>query len=237
MKVRRANSAKVSTSSSIKSQNQFNDNSDPRSSVASSIKSKRSLSQPSGLDVIVCDNAMMSNLDKIKHIDDDDDDDESDTDSMASNRVEDIEDDRPHGGILYAEVLYHFQAGGPQELSLEKGALVEILRRETGPWWWGRTKYDAVISGSESLEIHQGWFPKDFVKILPAFGNKAKFISQTTSKDCDNHHHPTALPPTSAVPSITSSQSSNEIMRDNVIKELLETEINYVKLLNSLCDG
>lgn len=30
---------------------------------------------------------------------------------------------------------------------------------------------------------------------------------------------------------------SNEAIRDSVIKELLETEINYVKLLSSLCVG
>jgi len=258
VKVRRANSAKVSTTSSIKSSGSGNSshqrahNNEPKScSIASSINAKRSLSQPSDLDVIVCESAMMmmSNLDNIKHIDDDDEDEGSDTDSLASNQVEEIEDDGCASAV-YAEVLYQFHAGGAQELSLEKGTLVEILRRETGPWWWGRVKYDAIIGGSEALEVREGWFPKDFVKIIPTFGGKTnKMTSQASSSieeheqqqhqqqhNCDitiNNH----LPPTSAAPSISSSQSSNEIMRDNVIKELLETEINYVKLLNSLVEG
>lgn len=175
---------------------------------------------------------MMNNLENIKHIDDDDG---SDTDSLTSNHVEEIEDDGQHGGVVYAEVLYQFQAGGPQELSLEKGSLVEVLKRESGPWWWGRLKYDAVLS-SDSIEIQQGWFPKDFVKVIPTFGHNRKIINQSSSDyDCDNHL--ATLPPTSAAPSISSSQSNSEIMRDNVIKELLETEINYVKLLNSLVEG
>lgn len=223
--MRRANSAKVTTS--IKSSLQ---RSEPKGSTASSINAKRSLSQPSDLDAIVCENKMMNNLENIKHIDDDDG---SDSDSLTSNHVEEIEDDGQHG-VVYAEVLYQFQAGGPQELSLEKGALVEVLKRETGPWWWGRLKYDAIVT-SDPVEIQQGWFPKDFVKVIPTFGHNRKIINQSSSDcDCDNL---ATLPPTSAAPSISSSQSNSEIMRDNVIKELLETEINYVKLLNSLVEG
>jgi hypothetical protein len=118
VKVRRANSAKVSTSSSIKAsvlKHQAKGSSNP------SIISKRSLSQPSDLDVIVCDskNKMMNNLDNIKHIDDDEG---SDTDSLTSNHVEEIEEDS-QSGVVYAEVLYQFEAGGPQELALQKGSL------------------------------------------------------------------------------------------------------------------
>lgn len=35
----------------------------------------------------------------------------------------------------------------------------------------------------------------------------------------------------------TTSPQHNEAMRDNVMRELLETEENYVKLLSSLCLG
>lgn len=65
---------------------------------------------------------------------------------------------------LYAEVLYTFKAVGNQELCLERGALVEVLRREPGPWWWGRVKHDAVLS-SQMSEQREGWFPKDFVRV------------------------------------------------------------------------
>lgn len=173
----------------------------------------------------------MNNLEHIKHIDDDDG---SDSDSLASNHVEEIEEDG-QAGVVYAEVLYQFQAGGPQELSLQKGSLIEVLKRESGPWWWGRLRYDGIMSG-EAMEVQQGWFPKDFVKVIPSFGQSRKIMSQSSTEyDCDNHL--ASLPPTSMAPSISSSQSNSDIMRDNVIKELLETEINYVKLLNSLVEG
>lgn len=100
----------------------------------------RSLSQPSGLDRIS------------KHRNRR----ESDSDSETSNI-----DDVP----VYGEVLYSFQPGGPQELGLEKGALVEVLRRDPGPWWWGQIKHDAIITNPEDLEPLQGWFPKDFIRV------------------------------------------------------------------------
>lgn len=37
--------------------------------------------------------------------------------------------------------------------------------------------------------------------------------------------------------SSTASQQNSELISENVIKELLDTEINYVKLLGSLCTG
>lgn len=64
---------------------------------------------------------------------------------------------------VYAEVLYTFKAVGAEELSLERGALVEVLRMETGPWWWGQIKHDAILSPQN--EQRQGWFPRDFVKV------------------------------------------------------------------------
>lgn len=182
----------------------------------------------------------MENLDNLKHIDAEDTD--TDTDSLAEDADEEDTDCR---SPTYAEVLYHFQAGGPQELSLEKGSLVEILRKDSGPWWWGQTKYDALISNSGAVEIHQGWFPKDFVKIIPNFvkpkapaSNKEELNNEMNNCDIINNHHHSLPPPSVSAPStISSSQSNSELIKDNIIKELLETEINYVKLLSSLCLG
>jgi hypothetical protein len=184
----------------------------------------------------------MDNLKNIRHIDDEGEDGDTDTDSLTSNHGEDADEEENESegrSPMYAEVLYHFQAGGPQELSLEKGSLVEILRRESGPWWWGQVKYDALISNSGAIEIHQGWFPKDFVKIISNFSkHKTMGHKEDEIKNCDitsNHH---SLPPVSApLHTISSSHSNSELIKDNIIKELLETEINYVKLLSSLCLG
>lgn len=66
--------------------------------------------------------------------------------------------------MVYAEVLYNFKAVGAEELSLERGALVEVMRIESGPWWWGRIKHDAILSNQNSQQS-EGWFPRDFVRV------------------------------------------------------------------------
>lgn len=85
------------------------------------------------------------------------DDSDTDTEAIAMENGMDQQ-------IVYAEVLYTFKAVGAEELSLERGALVEVLRMESGPWWWGRIKHDAILSGPQN-EPRQGWFPRDFVKV------------------------------------------------------------------------
>lgn len=85
------------------------------------------------------------------------DDSDSDSESIVlENQIE--------AQTVYAEVLHSFKAVGAAELSLERGALVEVLRPESGPWWWGRVKHDAILSNQQT-ELRQGWFPKDYVKV------------------------------------------------------------------------
>lgn len=77
----------------------------------------------------------------------------------------DSDSDDFNDSIVFAEVLHSFQPVGTQELALEKGSLVEIIKRDPGPWWWGRIKHDAVIL-HDSVDLrHEGWFPKDFVRV------------------------------------------------------------------------
>lgn len=90
--------------------------------------------------------------------------DDSDTDSEPAAMENGINEHQ----TVYAEVLYSFKAVGAEELSLERGALVEVLRIESGPWWWGQIKHDAILSGPQH-EPRQGWFPRDFVKVRYLF--------------------------------------------------------------------
>lgn len=92
--------------------------------------------------------------------------DDSDTDSEPAAMENGINEHQ----TVYAEVLYSFKAVGAEELSLERGALVEVLRIESGPWWWGQIKHDAILSGPQH-EPRQGWFPRDFVKVRYFFCN------------------------------------------------------------------
>lgn len=91
----------------------------------------------------------------MEYIDADDSDSDTESITMENN------DERQ---TVYAEVLYTFKAVGAEELSLERGALVEVLRIESGPWWLGRIKHDAILASDQS-EMRQGWFPRDFVKV------------------------------------------------------------------------
>uniref|UniRef100_A0A182YLV1 DH domain-containing protein n=1 Tax=Anopheles stephensi TaxID=30069 RepID=A0A182YLV1_ANOST len=297
--VRRANSAKVSTSSSTTSSSILKHKlslkgKDKENVTNISRLSGKSLSQPSGLDCIVASGddcevdgrrrrrrqhtrtstTIPTELDV------------SDSESISSHPDEDeavaVEDELLVEPV-FAEVLFSFRPGGPQELGLEKGALVEVLKREAGPWWWGRLKSDAIVTTPAGVDGERkpsdcGWFPKDFVKIVPTYAKPKQILiisnSETTSKQTapSSHSHgacedddggssastlieggncdsstrlmgglsvasdgspvaSTGTPPDAGV------ASHPDLTKENIIKELLETEINYVKLLNSLCLG
>ncbi|XP_058123491.1 uncharacterized protein LOC131294650 [Anopheles ziemanni] len=302
--VRRANSAKVSTSSSasISSsilRHKLSLKSKDKENVGNiSRLSGKSLSQPSGLDCIVgttpsgdrdvdgrrrrrrqhtrTSTTVPTELDlsDSESISSHPDDEEEEHLVMTCARG-DGADDRLLVEPLFAEVLFSFQPGGPQELGLEKGALVEVLKREAGPWWWGRVKCDAIVAtgkggggdhSSKSAEC--GWFPKDFVKILPTYAKQKQIIiiNDESSKHPPQHQHggettavnedddggssastlieggcDSRLVGTCDASVVGGQQeggaASQDLTKENIIKELLETEINYVKLLNSLCMG
>lgn len=186
--------------------------------------------------------------------------------------------------MVYAEVLYNFKAVGAEELSLERGALVEVMRIESGPWWWGRIKHDAILSNQNSQQS-EGWFPRDFVRVsrnrssfasmdigfsfvvelidrkfspqvIDSFQQPIKKSSpqphqsqqqqqQLSNKlvcetNCDIDYLRNPEPTLKLCPNDSrpeSTQVANEVMRENVTRELIETEENYVKLLSSLCSG
>lgn len=89
----------------------------------------------------------------------DHDDNDTDTENWVPNEQR---------RVIFAEVMYAFRAAGPQELSLQRGALVEVQRIEPGPWWWGRIKHDAILTDKLNGKL-EGWFPKDFVRVIEPF--------------------------------------------------------------------
>lgn len=67
-------------------------------------------------------------------------------------------------------------------------------------------------------------------------------LTTTDLNNCDNEYvqkpiSPVLSKPQEAHDATQSNQIANEAMKENVIRELLETEENYVKLLSSLCIG
>ncbi|XP_055535482.1 uncharacterized protein LOC129724532 isoform X2 [Wyeomyia smithii] len=247
--IRRANSAKTNRTDAASSilKHKLSLKSSNKENVANiSRLSGKSLSQPSGLDCVAGDEELEAA-----------DLSESDSDDTVPAPVHHT---RMNDEPVFAEVLFSFRPAGSQELALEKGALVEVLKRDPGPWWWGRIKSDAILSGrpddEESSEC--GWFPMDFVKLLPTYNMPKQIIiinnneggsrlsagvggglsEGEVTKNCDMDSAKGDDVGADPIPAGSNgASSSQEQTKENVIKELLETEINYVKLLNSLCLG
>ncbi|XP_034136464.1 uncharacterized protein LOC117588983 isoform X1 [Drosophila guanche] len=209
----------------------------------------RSLSQPNGLEAYGIGYPDIS---------------DSDSDSIASH-----EEATSYYPTIYAEVLYNFTAGGPQELGLERGMLIEILRKEVGPWWFGRIKKEETNRVDEILDPELGWFPKEFVRIIQCpetdrffnahqAASEAKQASTTAGEVGDSVPVPVADFPKDADVTMATDQSNittivieapplssngvftleNEtVLRRGAVRELLDTEVNYVKLLEAICDG
>lgn len=234
--------------------------------------SMRSLSQPTGLDRISSsarhpqnrtDEEACSDTDSISST-------TNDTETITSRTTTETREPESHlEQPCYAEVLYNFKPGGPEELPLQKGDLVEVIKKDTGPWWWGQIKLDSVVATSVTAgQAPYGWFPKDFVRILPNFVKPRTPRKQHQSRRHHHHHHhrrsrsqdPQAIHVTESeddesetetelnIPNIVTivpgdapedrtSQQTNEMMRQNAIKELINAESVYVNLLESLCVG
>lgn len=192
-------------------------------------------------------------------------------------------------------MLYNFTAAGPQELGLERGTLIEILRKEVGPWWFGRIKKEDASLVEEILDPELGWFPKDFVRIIhspetDAFFNlhKMEGVGEEAKEQLNENEMPVPIaelnssceedaanstmtvdqsnittiviesppaPSTSAEAAAAASASAEatteaatsarinvpmdncDVLRRSAVRELLETEVNYVKLLGAICEG
>ncbi|KRK00668.1 uncharacterized protein LOC6532220 isoform X3 [Drosophila yakuba] len=194
---------------------------------------------------------------------------DSDSDSVASN-----EEAVSFYPTIYAEVLYNFTAGGPQELGLERGMLIEILRKEVGPWWFGRIKKEETNLVEDILGPELGWFPKEFVRIIHCPETDNFFLAHRAAAEEAEAEEAAARAEEGSVPvpvaafaedtdvTVTTDQSNvtliviespstpsapsvdfvaqpdhSTIIRRSAVRELLDTEVNYVKLLAAICDG
>lgn len=171
--------------------------------------------------------------------------------------------------------------------------MIEILRKEVGPWWFGRIKKEDASLVEEILDPELGWFPKDFVRIIhspetDAFFNLhkteeakeelvhaevnenlvpvpiAELNSSCEQEDAnstmtvDQSNITTIVIESPPAPSTSSAAAAEaeaaeaaattsarinvpldncDILRRNAVRELLETEVNYVKLLAAICEG
>lgn len=77
-------------------------------------------------------------------------------------------------------------------MGLEKGTLIEILRKEIGPWWFGRIKKEDASLVEEILDPELGWFPKEFVRVIHTPETDffyLQYMAEQQQHDEQLHHH------------------------------------------------
>uniref|UniRef100_A0A1B0CG38 Putative invasion-inducing protein n=1 Tax=Lutzomyia longipalpis TaxID=7200 RepID=A0A1B0CG38_LUTLO len=139
---------------------------------------------------------------------------------------------------IYAEAVFAFQASDTQELALRKGDLIEVFVYDDCPWWWGRLMIPDPVPTMGSPATRDGWFPRDFVKVIPSVAVRSKKAESLAANPPQDPLGDTRARNgvTGDKPSIT-SQEYQMNFRDNAIRELLDAETAYVNLLSSLCYG
>ncbi|XP_055690600.1 uncharacterized protein LOC129794045 [Lutzomyia longipalpis] len=139
---------------------------------------------------------------------------------------------------IYAEAVFAFQASDTQELALRKGDLIEVFVYDDCPWWWGRLMIPDPVPTMGSPATRDGWFPRDFVKVIPSVAVRSKKAESLAANPPQDPLGDTRARNgvTGDKPSI-SSQEYQMNFRDNAIRELLDAETAYVNLLSSLCYG
>ncbi|XP_018910365.2 spermatogenesis-associated protein 13 isoform X1 [Bemisia tabaci] len=117
--------------------------------------------------------------------------------------------------VVLAEAVWDHVAMEPEELMFRAGDVVEVKDTRDRDWWWGS-------AGGRS-----GWFPAAFVRLRVSQGD--------TVEDC------LAALATGAGKSIqrraSISRLSNDEVRAKVVRELVHTERDFVKLLTDVAEG
>ncbi|XP_077365264.1 rho guanine nucleotide exchange factor 4 isoform X2 [Festucalex cinctus] len=125
------------------------------------------------------------------------------------------------GNVVYAEALWDHVTMDDQELGFKAGDVIEVVDATNKEWWWGR-----IID-------NEGWFPSCFVRL--------RVNQDEPTEDFQTHLE---------VAESTGGKEwlglgmflgpglpSKELMRANVIKEIMSTERDYIKHLKDICEG
>lgn len=115
--------------------------------------------------------------------------------------------------VILAEAVFDHVAFEAEELAFRAGDLIEVLETANREWWWGST-------GGKS-----GWFPAQFVRL--------RVSQEDTVEDCL-----AAMASGKTVPSqirrrTSISLLSNDQVRTSVVRELVKTERDFVKVTTS----
>uniref|UniRef100_A0A8D8WJH6 Spermatogenesis-associated protein 13 n=1 Tax=Cacopsylla melanoneura TaxID=428564 RepID=A0A8D8WJH6_9HEMI len=117
--------------------------------------------------------------------------------------------------VVLAEAVWDHIAMEPEELGFRAGDVIEVLDTMDRDWWWG-TRGEA-----------SGWFPAAFVRL--------RVSQEDTVEDClaalASGGSKTLRRRTSI------SLLSNDQVRSRVVRELINTERDFVKVLHDVSEG
>ncbi|KAL0275632.1 UNVERIFIED_CONTAM: hypothetical protein PYX00_003429 [Menopon gallinae] len=119
--------------------------------------------------------------------------------------------------VVLAEAVWDHVAMEPEELAFRAGDVIEVLDTLDRDWWWGATG------------DNYGWFPSAFVRL--------RVSQEDTVEDC-LEAMASGNQSTKQIRRRTSiSLLSNDQVRSSVVRELLNTERDFVKVLRDVTEG
>ncbi|KAJ8941461.1 hypothetical protein NQ318_016901 [Aromia moschata] len=119
--------------------------------------------------------------------------------------------------IILAEAVFDHVAIEAEELAFRAGDVIEVLETANRDWWWGSTNGKS------------GWFPAQFVRL--------RVSQEDTVEDCL-----AAMASGQAVSNqirrrTSISLLSNDQVRTSIVRELVHTERDFVKVLQDVAEG
>ncbi|KAK9746793.1 RhoGEF domain [Popillia japonica] len=119
--------------------------------------------------------------------------------------------------VILAEAVFDHVAIEAEELAFRAGDVIEVQTTANRDWWWG------------SCDGKSGWFPAAFVRL--------RVSQEDTVEDCL-----AAMASGKSVPSqirrrTSISLLSNDQVRTSVVRELVHTERDFVKVLQDVAEG
>ncbi|GFG36450.1 hypothetical protein Cfor_11474, partial [Coptotermes formosanus] len=118
---------------------------------------------------------------------------------------------------ILAEAVWDHVAMEPEELAFRAGDVIEVLDTVDRDWWWGSRNEDS------------GWFPAAFVRL--------RVSQEDTVEDCLAAMASGSTASTQLRRRTSVSLLSNDQVRSSVVRELINTERDFVKILRDVAEG
>lgn len=119
--------------------------------------------------------------------------------------------------IILAEAVFDHVAIESEELAFRAGDVIEVLETAHRDWWWGSTKGKS------------GWFPAQFVRL--------RVSQEDTVEDCLAAMASGERMSSQIRRRTSISLLSNDQVRTSVVRELVHTERDFVKVLQDVVEG